>query len=152
MCYIKNPTLDEINQITDTGEMAGMMSTIANLQFDIPIPPREGTIIDENQTVVWNHEEVTRRRTEYSNARLAFRQEQNALLDACNQRLLTLFQYKTGVKNDDVFKCIYEKAYALAYDERHAYGYHEVIDCLDQYIDYGVAVYECTTKSIKGND
>lgn len=152
MRYIKNPTLDEINQITDTGEMARIMSTIANLQSGIPIPPREGTIIDENQPVVWNREEVTRRRTAYSNTRLAFRQEQNALLDACNQRLLMLFQYKTGVKNDDVFKCIYEKAYALAYDEGHAYGYGEVINYLDQYINYGVAVYECTAKAIKGND
>lgn len=152
MSYIKAPTLNEINQITDTGEIARMMSTIANLKPDIPIPPKEGAIIDENQTVVWNREEVACRRTAYSSARLAFRQEQNALLNACEQRLLTLFQYKTGVKNDDVFKCIYEKAYELAYAEGHAYGYGEVINYLDQYIDYGVAVYECTAKAIKGND
>lgn len=101
---------------------------------------REGDIIDENQTVKWNKEEVTRRIQAYKNevgrlnaernaAFLRWRQDVTAIITA---ELVERKIFRDAATADKKALIIYNKAY----EDAHSYGVYDVLQKVDAYVDF----------------
>ena len=97
---------------------------------DVTVFPkaRDGDVIDEDQSVRWNREEVTRRKTAYAEEVKRLNKARNLAVNAATDRAVRLIADELQVKE--------EKARILwnfLYDKYHAYG--EMFQHVDEYID-----------------
>lgn len=85
--------------------------------------PKDGDVIDENKSVVWNQEEV-------ASLQMTYDDERSRLVSAKNKRESNLKRELYEAIIDEVGGGITQAdaatIYQYAYDEGHAYGYHDV--------------------------
>lgn len=130
----------EWKEICEEYEKAAQMSCTVSLD-EFPIY-KEGDIIDENQTVIWNREEVVRRKKARENAikkkkRIREFAIENVECIIINLTAVELME-RDIVKNGDIKRAI-EKAifiYNEAWDSHHSYGIYEVCLHIDDLIDF----------------
>lgn len=94
---------------------------------------KEGTILDENQSVVWNREQVELSRKEYDKAIKELR-EKHARIEA--KARAAAYQYIQENLDSDfpTEKCAI--LFGKAYERGHSSGYHEIMYYVDEYIDF----------------
>lgn len=88
-------------------------------------------IIDEDKTVRWNREEVQRRNDEYRAERDRLYSLYCEANENCVKSAKRYIMDELGID--------YDKASVVwnrLYDDDHAYGYQEVLNCLNEEIDY----------------
>lgn len=103
---------------------------------------KEGDIIDENQTVIWNREEVVKRKKAREDAikknkRIREYAIENIECVIINLTAVELME-RDIVKNGDIKRAV-EKAiliYDKAWDSHHSYGMYKVCLCVSELIDF----------------
>lgn len=130
----------EWKEICEEYEKAAQMSCTVSLD-EFPIY-KEGDIIDENQTVIWNREEVVKRKKAREDAikknkRIREFAIENVECIIINLTAVELIK-RDIVKNGDIKRAV-EKAifiYNKAWDSHHSYGIYEVCIYIDELIDF----------------
>ena len=129
----------EWKEICEEYEKTAQMSCKVSLD-EFPIY-KEGDIIDENQTVIWNREEVVKRKKAREDAikqkkRIREFAIENVECIIINLTAVELLK-RDIVKNGDIKRAV-EKAiliYDKAWDIHHSYGIYEVCVCVSDLID-----------------
>lgn len=94
---------------------------------------KEGTIIDEEQSVRWNREEVQRRNEEYEKEVKQLNALKNKARDAFYEKLYMFIMNEVGNG------CTREKAMIIwnhAYEDGHSYGWSHIECFLYRYIEF----------------
>ena len=129
----------EWKEICEEYEKAAQMSCTVSLD-EFPIY-KEGDIIDENQTVIWNREEVVKRKKAREDAIKKNKRIRELAIESIECIIINLtaveLMKRDIVKNGDIKRAV-EKAiliYDKAWDIGHSYGMHEVCVCVSDFID-----------------
>lgn len=105
----------------------------------------ENDIIDENMTVKWNREEIIRRNDAYKAEKARLQADRNeALCSVINDIKevfsdeLSTYHLNTKKSGKEIASLIYNKAY----EDSHSYGIYDVLQKMDDYMDF---IYELFT-------
>ena len=130
----------EWKEICEEYKKAAKMSCTVSLD-EFPIY-KEGDIIDENQTVVWNREEVVKRKKAREDAIKKKKRIREWVIENVECIIINLtaveLMERDIVKNGDIKRAV-EKAiliYDKAYDRGHPYGIYEVCLHIGDFIDF----------------
>ena len=120
----------EWKEICEEYEKAAQMSCTVSLD-EFPIY-KEGDIIDENQTVIWNREEVVKRKKAREDAIKKKKKIREFVIESVECIIINLtaveLMKRDIIKNGDIKRAV-EKAifiYNEAWDKGHSYGIYEV--------------------------
>lgn len=93
--------------------------------------PKEGDVIDYDQTVRWNIEEVKRLQYKYDSKVENLKAAKVAKQQKLHEELYNIIVDQTG---DKITVEDAKRMYGFAYEERHSSGYHDVFAFLDELI------------------
>lgn len=92
--------------------------------------PRTGDVIDEDKSVKWNREEVTRLQNAYDEEVKKLNTKKNKCRDDLYKELYKVIRKEVGgITINDA-----QQIFQYAYSEGHSYGYNEVFIRLDELI------------------
>ena len=92
--------------------------------------PKNGDVIDEDKSVKWNREEVTRLQNDYDEEVKKLNTEKNKCRDDLYKELYKVIRKEVGgITINDA-----QQIFQYAYSEGHSYGYNEVFIKLDELI------------------
>ena len=97
-------------------------------------PLREGTILDENQSVKWNREQVELSKKEYDAELKKLRKQHSEIERHALNAVYSYIQDNLCHQFFSTEKCAI--LYSKAYERGHSAGYQEVMNYVDEYIDF----------------
>lgn len=118
--------------------MRDLRDVLVDLQKMVDMPckpnwerPKEGTIFDEDKSVKWNKEEVIRLREKYDTEVRELNTKKNKERDNIEKEIYRIIKSEIkGITIEDA-----EHIYQYAFSEKHAYGYNDVINFVEELID-----------------
>jgi hypothetical protein len=99
----------------------------------------QNDIIDENKTVKWNRDEVARYREEYEKEKYRLTHARNEALCSIINDIKELFSDELStyhINSKKSGKEIASLIYNKAYEESHSYGIYDVLQKMDDYVDF----------------
>lgn len=89
--------------------------------------PKEGTVIDEDKTVRWNREEVTRQQKIYKDETARLRKARNEAIVSVTDRAIKMIAEETW-PSEDKARVLWD----FVYEKHHAY--FDMFNQIDEYI------------------
>lgn len=96
---------------------------------------KEGTTIDENETIKWNRDEVERLNAETKQKLEENRAERVAMNEKETNDIITAYSNYSGFSKEAV-----NVVYSYAHQESHAYGIQEILGTLEEVLDVMIKI------------
>ena len=122
-------------ELTAEADKLRHMSSIPDKELFHPYP--EEYVIDENMSVKWNREEVAKRNEAYAQEKQRLRNAINDAVKSLDNMIKAYIAQEIPVSLDKA-SIIFNRLY----NDHHSYGYSEILDFVDDEIDYIQSIFK----------